>query len=107
MTTYVLSKTVQTEIMQTVAETNYIPVEPCVRVRNATDLRLAGNDNEGNRLGLSIATDLPMYVEGCFNTNGEKGNANDHCTDKPSALVAADAVTMLSRNWKDEWRVPK
>ena len=107
VTTYTLTKTIQEEIMETVAVTNYIPVEPCVRLRNASDLTLAGTDENGEKLGLSIATDLPMYVEGCFNTNGQKGHANDNCADKPSALVAADAVTMLSTNWKDEWRVPK
>ncbi len=100
---YTLSKTVQTEIMTTVAVTNYIPVEPAVRLRNGSDLRPAKNDG---RPGLSIVTDLPMYVEGSFNTNGQKGNANDACTDKAAALVAADAVTMLSTNWKDEWRKP-
>ncbi len=107
VTTWTLSKPIQTEIMETVAVTNYIPVEPAVRIRNASDLRLAGNDSEGKQRGLSIATDLPMYVEGSFNTNGEKGHKEDNCTDKPDALVAADAVTMLSTNWKDEWRVPK
>ena len=107
VTSYTLSKPIQTEIMETVAVTNYIPVEPAVRIRNASDLRLAGNDSEGKQRGLSIATDLPLYVEGSFNTNGEKGHKEDNCTDKPDALVAADAVTMLSTNWKDEWRVPK
>ena len=104
VTTYTLSKTTQQQIMETVAVTNYIPVEPAVRIRNASDLTLARSDG---RPGLSIVTDLPMYVEGSFNTNGEKGHANDNCTDKAAALVAADAVTMLSTNWKDEWRVPK
>ena len=104
VTAYTLSKPIQTEIMETVAVTNYIPVEPAVRLRNASDLTLARSDG---RPGLSIASDLPMYVEGSFNTNGEKGHANDNCTDKAAALVAADAVTMLSTNWKDEWRTPK
>ena len=94
VTAYVLTKSIQQEI----------PIEPAVRLRNASDLTLARSDG---RPGLSIATDLPMYVEGSFNTNGEKGHANDNCTDKAAALVAADAVTMLSTNWKDEWRVPK
>ncbi len=99
VTTYTLAKTIQTEIMETVAVTNYIPVEPAVRIRNAADISIAGSDG---RPGLSIITDLPMYVEGCFNTNGQKGNANDACTDKPAALVAADAVTMLSSKWSDD-----
>ena len=104
VTTYTLTKPIQTEIMETVAVTNYIPVEPAVRIRNASDLSLAKSDG---RPGLSIVTDLPMYVEGCFNTNGQKGNANDTCADKAAALVAADAVTMLSSNWNDSTRKPK
>ncbi len=104
VTSYTLTKPIQQEIMRDVYATNYIPVEPAVRLRNASDLTLAKSDG---RPGLSVATDLPMYVEGSFNTNGEKGHANDNCTDKAAALVAADAVTMLSTNWKDEWRTPK
>lgn len=97
-TTWTLTKAIQEEIMETVSVTNYIPVEPAVRIRNAMDLSVAGSND---RPGLSIITDLPMYVEGCFNTNGQKGNANDTCADKPAALVAADAVTMLSAKWDD------
>ena len=107
VTIWTLTKPIQQEIMRDVYATNYIPVEPAVRIRNASNLSLAGSDG---RPGLSIVTDLPMYVEGCFNTYGQKGTPNDNCTDKtktPDALVAADAVTMLSTNWKDEWRVPK
>ncbi len=104
VTSYTLTKPIQEEIMETVAVTNYIPVEPAVRLRNASDLTLARSDG---RPGLSIVTDLPMYVEGCFNTNGEKGNANDNCANKTPALVAADAVTMLSSNWNDTTRKPK
>lgn len=85
--------------------TNYIPTQPCVRLRNANNLSLAGSDAKGKR-GLSIATDLPLYVEGCFNTDGQKGKAGDNCETHPSALVAADAVTMLSSNWDDGKRVP-
>ena len=75
-----------------------------VRLRNAADLSPAGADG---RPGLSVVTDLPLYVEGCFNTGGQKGTANDPCTDKPPTLVAADAVTMLSSNWDDAWRKPR
>jgi hypothetical protein len=37
-----------------------------------------------------VASDLPVYVEGSFNTN-----------DTKTALIAGDAVTMLSRDWQD------
>lgn len=55
---------------------------PAVRLRNASSLK--------NEHGMSIVSDLPMYVEGDFNT-----------TDTVPALVAGDAVTFLSRNWQD------
>jgi hypothetical protein len=40
--------------------------------------------------GLTIASDLPIYIEGDFNS-----------TNTRPALVAGDAVTMLSKNWQD------
>jgi hypothetical protein len=57
-------------------------VQPCVRVRNGREIAAP--------FGLSIVSDLPVYVEGDYNTvNG-----------KP-ALVAGDAVTLLSKAWQD------
>lgn len=58
-------------------------VIPAVRLRNGRDLP------DG---GLTIASDLPVYVEGDYNV------ADDPHT--PS-LVAGDAVTFLSRDWQD------
>jgi hypothetical protein len=56
-------------------------VIPCVRIRNASVL------SQG---GLSIASDLPIYVEGHCNT-----------TNTQPALVVGDAVTFLSSKWQD------
>lgn len=56
-------------------------VIPAVRLRNGTSLPEAG---------LTFATDLPIYIEGNYNTS-----------DKKPALVTGDAVTMLSVNWQD------
>ena len=56
-------------------------VIPALRLRNAQELP----DD-----GLSFATDLPVYIEGDFNTE-----------DRKPALVAGDAVTMLSEAWQD------
>jgi len=58
-------------------------VIPAVRLRNGRDLP------DG---GLTIASDLPIYVEGDYNV------ADDPHTP---ALVAGDAVTFLSKNWQD------
>lgn len=40
--------------------------------------------------GLTVASDLPVYIEGDYNS-----------TNTRPALVAADAITMLSKNWQD------
>ena len=56
---------------------------PVVRLRNARDISAAA-------AGLSFASDRPMYVEGDYNTQNKK-----------PALIAADAVTFLSKSWQD------
>jgi hypothetical protein len=58
-------------------------VMPAVRLRNGVEFP----EN-----GLTFATDLPMYVEGNFNTEGD---------EREPVLVTADAVTFLSENWQD------
>jgi len=56
---------------------------PCVRLRNGTGILPF--------MGLTVGSDLPVYIDGSFNTsNGVK-----------PFLVAADAVTMLSKSWQD------
>ncbi len=60
--------------------TNNKTALPCVRLRNGKQLAA----------DISIITDLPLYVEGDFNTTGTK-----------AALVAGDAVTLLSSEWQD------
>lgn len=57
-------------------------LQPAVRIRNGQELPNGG---------LSIASDLPTYVEGNYNVSG----------DTKPALIAGDAVTMLSENWQD------
>ncbi len=58
-------------------------VMPCIRLRNGTEI--------SNAIGLSVVSDLPVYVEGDYNTVNTK-----------PALVAGDAVTFLSKNWQDK-----
>jgi hypothetical protein len=55
---------------------------PAVRLRNGGAIT--------NTFGMSIVSDLPVYVEGHYNTS-----------NTVPALVAGDAVTLLSRNWRD------
>jgi len=56
--------------------------QPVVRIRNGQELP------DG---GLSFASDLPVYIEGDFNVDG----------DVKPALVTGDAVTLLSTEWQD------
>lgn len=55
---------------------------PAVRLRNGYAIT--------NAIGLTVVSDLPVYIEGHFNATNAK-----------PALVAGDAVTMLSTNWQD------
>ena len=55
---------------------------PAVRIRNGQEMPSGG---------LTFATDLPLYVEGDYNTGDSR---------EPT-MVTADAVTFLSNNWKD------
>ena len=65
---------------------------PAVRVANGTVLPSRG---------LTIATARPLYVLGHFNqTNVSNLGTSNTITTRPSSLVA-DAVTILSANWKD------
>ena len=57
-------------------------VVPCVRLRNG--------DHIDALHGFSLASDLPVYVEGNYNTS-----------NSTPALVAGDAVTFLSQAWQD------
>ena len=57
-------------------------VVPAVRLRNGEELPA---------FGLTVGSDLPLYVDGDYNTDGGV---------KP-ALVAGDAVTLLSSDWQD------
>jgi len=52
--------------------------------------------------GLTVATPDPIYVQGDFNTKDSTGTSSGSNTahTKPASLVA-DAVTVLSNNWKD------
>ena len=52
--------------------------------------------------GLTVATQLPLYVQGHFNLNNgdtSAGQTNTALT-KPASLVG-DAITILSSNWND------
>lgn len=55
--------------------------DPAVRIKNATTLPVGG---------LTIATDLPLYVLGNYNTTAKKGSA-----------LLCDAITFLSPSWND------
>ena len=52
--------------------------------------------------GLTVATQLPLYVQGHFNApNTTVGSTNTAAT-KPASLIG-DAITVLSGNWSDAY----
>ncbi len=65
-------------------------VMPAVRLRNGQMMPSGG---------LTVATDLPMYVEGDFNL--EQENEDGSTRARQPSMVAADAVTFLSSDWQD------
>jgi hypothetical protein len=58
--------------------------------------------------GTTIATNVPMYVQGNYNADGKSstGSANNpdikDVRQEPPAALIADAVTILSNSWDDE-----
>jgi hypothetical protein len=69
--------------------------QPCVRIRNGNNLTATSN-------GLSIVSDLPLYVEGNYNTNKIWSPSLLTTTNMP-ALLGGDAITLLSTNWNDAY----
>ena len=52
--------------------------------------------------GLTVATDLPLYVKGHFNAPDTTVGATNTSATKPASLVG-DAITVLSGNWSDAY----
>ncbi len=52
--------------------------------------------------GLTVATDLPLYVEGQFNAPNTTPGSTNTANTLPASLVG-DAITVLSGNWKDTY----
>jgi hypothetical protein len=67
---------------------------PSVRVTDGAQLPSSG---------LTVATALPLYVQGNYNTtdgSGQSMTLGDTTHTRPAALIG-DAITVLSANWKD------
>ena len=52
--------------------------------------------------GLTVATDLPLYVKGHFNAPDTTPGFTNTANTKPASLVG-DAITVLSGNWSDAY----
>lgn len=68
-----------------------------IRVINATQLPTL-TDSSGAYIGLSLATNNGLYLQGSFNSNPTD---KDHPSTWVPAAVMADAVTVLSDVWDD------
>ena len=52
--------------------------------------------------GLTVATDLPLYVKGHFNAPDTTPGSTNTANTQPASLVG-DAITVLSGNWSDAY----
>jgi hypothetical protein len=52
--------------------------------------------------GLTVATDLPLYVKGNFNAADTTPGSTNTANTQPASLVG-DAITVLSGNWSDAY----
>lgn len=76
---------------------------PAVRMINGAQLINPGNLAAGFRRGLTVATPMPMYVLGNYNSQDGSGSAlgtNNTLHTLPAGLMA-DSITILSGSWND------
>jgi hypothetical protein len=61
---------------------------------------LPNEPSTGNKIGLTVATNLPVYIQGDYNTkvNGASSATNDPAFHKPASVIG-DAVNLLSNAW--------
>jgi hypothetical protein len=69
-----------------------------VKIVNGKNLTALGTCPGSVPCGLTIASENPVYLQGDFNANSSGGGFND---PHVATSIAADAVTLLSKNWND------
>ena len=74
---------------------------------NAVGIRLINGNTPvpsyGTTEGLTIATNAPLYIKGHYNDDGSGTlSASVSRSGEKPATIAADAITLLSRNFDDE-----
>lgn len=82
-----------------------------VAIFNANEVPSPTNPNqdpdiEGDEnMGFTFATNAPLYVIGDFNADGDSntGSATEPEAGEVPALIAADTVTFLSKNWINDY----
>jgi hypothetical protein len=61
----------------------------------------ASGPTAGKRHGLTIVAENPVYIEGDYNADTPASGPPDYDLPHVACAVIADAVTLLSRDWKD------
>ncbi len=105
---------VYVEVSGTPGQTSVAVTNGQVASASTPMLPTVNGDSNGNNLGLTIATNAPMYVVGNLNSTGANATAtsatttpDDGYTDAPGTTrsseipvaLAADAITILSPNY--------
>jgi hypothetical protein len=83
----------------TIGPNTYSTTRRAVRLINATSLPSTG---------LTVVSENPLYIQGDYNTGGDPPSDHGTYTDpdvsgytRKAAAVVADAVNILSKDWKD------
>jgi hypothetical protein len=87
-----------------------IPAIPnwAVKLVNAKEIPNPDFAWDDENYGMTIATNVPMYVHGHFNADGNSSTGSATSPDvydvekEPPAALIADAITILSENWEDK-----
>ena len=74
-----------------------------IRLINGADLNTTSGQSDGTDLvaGLTIASNLPVYVLGDFNSSSWDKGSNTPSAQWVPAMIAGDSVTWLSKDWND------
>lgn len=78
-----------------------------VKLVNGRDIPNPGFSWTEDLYGTTIATNVPMYVHGNYNADGNSSTGSatkpdvDDVYQEPPAALIADAVTLLSNSWND------
>ncbi len=103
-TDYIDSPAVRVQNCAQIGQSNIITgTRHALKIVNGSSNHLPVDGN-GNPIGITIASEQPVYLQGNYNADSTKGNnwGSTTYTHSPAAVIA-DAVTLLSNSFDDRY----